>query len=128
MSGALRYDASTMVRVYSSLCSTPAGSSPTFPQTLTTNALNISHLRRFEACFRQPTSAGLPPSFLHSAVENRNGSRARAMQGLSRISLLTHWVSTQIHPKASDCKGFRGVYEVQLLNLGLTSLEVVMAR
>ena len=97
-----------------------------FSSTLTTNALNISHLRRFEACFRQPTSAGLPPSFLqlchkmrsasfpllfvclrhtlNSADENRNGSEAHAIQGLSRISLHTHWVSNQIPPKAESAR------------------------
>ena len=55
---------------------------------------------------------------LNSAVENRNVSEARGMQGPSRISPPTQWVSTQTHPDALDYKGFRKIYETQLLNLG----------
>ncbi len=57
-------NASTKIRVYASLCTIPDDSLFAFSPTLTTTTLNDSRLRWFEACFRQPTSAGLPPSFL----------------------------------------------------------------
>ena len=76
------YDASTKIRVYSSLCTIPDDSLFAFSSTLTTTTLDSSRLRWFEACFRQPMSeyAGVVQLRIPVCHESRVGLLATAIE------------------------------------------------